>query len=162
MGILVKNPSMSIHVEIKDLGFTVLATEYYDIGMSITDDIKSSSDLLAAIVSNALQLLNVAGVAYTSMMAIQFLAGEESSLTNPNIVTMIEFRHRFYFAERVVIDNDYRPEISTLKLDFQASKYINLSSDTVAIGLGLLVSFGLLTSARMLEIIDPTWSMPAP
>ena len=70
-------------------------------------------------------------------------------------VTKLAFRNRFTFAEKIAIEvmADSDAEVRVLQKDMDAALFIDLSRPETVAGMGFYESKGLLTSARVVEIL---------
>ena len=80
-------------------------------------------------------------------------------------ITRLAFRYRFTFAERVALESaaDTDPTVRALLKDFDASSFIDLSSQATADGLAILAGNGLLSAERVEQILTaPVHALEVP
>ncbi len=68
-------------------------------------------------------------------------------------LTKLEFRNKFTFSERVLLDNSTIPEVVVLRNDLLVSEFVDLDYPGLVSGMDLLVSLSILTSQRKSEIL---------
>ena len=69
------------------------------------------------------------------------------------ILTILEFRTRFTFAEKVAIKSSTDAGVQVIQDDLMAAQEIDLENQDLIDGMGYLVLQGLITSVRVAEIL---------
>ncbi|WP_321495645.1 hypothetical protein [uncultured Desulfobacter sp.] len=75
------------------------------------------------------------------------------NVSDSSQLTILEFRNRFTFAEKVALKSSTDAGVQVFIDDLSVAQYVDLSDENLIAGMGYLVDQGLITEARSTEIL---------
>ena len=149
---IIYNPNGTDY-DIMDLGVTIEANSNDDISYIGLDARRNSQNLITALTDGSLKMEQSPGVYYTAIQAIRVLEGNTDPVNGLDVLSKYQFWSRFTFNEKVAMEASTEVNVKVVVKNLELAEYIDLNHPDLGPAMDLLVSYGIITSARKTEIM---------